>query len=89
MQSPDVDKGELNLFAKIRSGLTVDDDASLILRGSRIALPKSLRHRAIEIAHVGHQGIVKTKQLLREKIWFPNIDKSVKDVLANCLPCGK
>eukprot|EP00795_Rhopilema_esculentum_P001944 gene1944-17482_t len=34
-----------------------------------------------------HQGIVKTKQLLREKIWFPNIDKSVKDVLANCLPC--
>eukprot|EP00795_Rhopilema_esculentum_P014355 gene14355-5400_t len=87
MQSPDVDKGELNLFAKIRSELTVNDDASLILRGSRIALPKSLRHRAIEIAHEGHQEIVKTKQPLREKIWFPNIDKSVKDVLANCLPC--
>eukprot|EP00795_Rhopilema_esculentum_P015552 gene15552-6817_t len=87
MQSPDVDKEELNLFAKIRSELTVNDDASLILRGSRIVLPKFLRHRAIAIAHEGHQGIVKTKQLLREKIWFPNIDKSVKDVLANCLPC--
>ena len=39
------------------------------------------------LAHVGHQGIVKTKCLIREKVWFPGIDKMVKDKVDNCLAC--
>ena len=34
-----------------------------------------------------HQGIVKTKRLIREKDWFPRIDKMVKDKVDNCLAC--
>lgn len=33
----------------------------LVLRGTRIVIPKSLRDRVVDIAHEGHQGIVKTK----------------------------
>ena len=36
---------------------------------------------------MGHQGIVKTKSLIREKVWFPGIDKMVKDKVDNCLAC--
>ena len=32
-----------------------------------------------ELAHLGHQGIVKTKQLIRDKVWFPGIDKLTED----------
>ena len=32
----------------------------------------------LQLAHEGHQGIVKTKQLLRQKVWFPNIDAQVE-----------
>ena len=32
-------------------------------------------------------GLVKTKSLLREKVWFPNIDKLAKEEIDNCLPC--
>ena len=60
MQMEGVDTRELKSYAKLRHELTVNDDESLLLRGSRIIIPKSSRCRAIEIVHEGHQGIVKT-----------------------------
>jgi transposase InsO family protein len=59
----------------------------LVLRGNRIVMPTSLRRRTVNLAHIGHQGIVKTKRLLRSKVWFPNIDKMVEETIQNCLPC--
>ena len=58
-----------------------------ILRGNRIVMPTSLRRRTIHLAHVGHQGIVKTKRLLGSKVWFPHIDEMVEDTIQNYLPC--
>ena len=51
-------------FARIKEELTVNAESNLILRGSRIVIPASLQQRAIDIAHEGHQGMVKTKKLL-------------------------
>jgi hypothetical protein len=48
-------------------------------------LPESHRLKAIQIAHEGHQGLVKTKQLLREKVWYPGIDKLAKHTVDTCL----
>ena len=78
---------ELKQFSNISEELTVNDEASIILRGSRIIMPEKLRERAVNIAHEGHQGIVKTKQLIREKIWFPGLDDEVKKVISDCLAC--
>jgi hypothetical protein len=50
-------------------------------------LPKSLAGKVVDIAHQEHQGIVKTKALLREKVWFPLIDKEVERKISNCIPC--
>ena len=50
-------------------------------------MPKSLQQRAIDIAHETHLGLTKTKALIREKIWFPNIDKMVKDTVDRCIAC--
>ena len=55
--------------------------------GTRIVIPKSLRTHAIRLAHIVHQGIVKTKSLMREKVWFPSIDSLVKAKIDACLPC--
>ena len=76
-----VNVNEVTLFHKLKDELTVHNNAQLILRGSRLILPQSLRKKAIELAHEGHQGIVKTKRLLREKIWFPNVDKTVESIV--------
>ena len=59
----------------------------MILRGNHIVLPTSLQNRAMVLAHEGHQGIVKTKKLLREKVWFPGIEARVKQLIGNCIAC--
>ncbi len=74
------------LFWNIRSELSVMDD-NLVLRSSRIVVPKSLRSQSVKLAHIGHQGIVKTKSLIREKVWFPNIDSMVENEVQSCIAC--
>ena len=59
----------------------------IIPRGSRIILSERLRLKAIHIAHEDHQGLVKTKQLLREKVWYPGIDKLAKNAVDTCILC--
>ena len=51
---------ELKLFSHVKDELTVNEDLSIILRGSHIMMSSSLRQQAISIAHEGHQGLVKT-----------------------------
>ena len=42
---------------------------------------------AIDLAHGGHQGLVKSKQLIRTKVWFPGIDEKMKKRIECCLLC--
>ena len=86
-QFQDVDITELKLFKRVKDDLTVNYETNIILRNNRIVIPTVLRDKAISIAHEGHQGLVKTKQLLREKIWFPGIDQAVKSMIDKCIAC--
>jgi len=47
-----------------------------------------LQLRTVQIAHEAHFGLVKTKMLLREKVWFVGIDKLVSDIISSCLACA-
>ena len=42
----------------------------LLLHETRLVIPKSLQKKVIATAH-GHGGILRTKQLLQEKLYFP------------------
>ena len=53
----------------------------LILRGTRIVIPKELRPRILSLAHEGHLGIVGTKQKLRSKVWWPGMEKRCREIL--------
>ena len=59
----------------------------LVLRGTRIILPKELRSRVLELAHEGHPGIVAMKQRLRSKVWWPGIDKDAERICKTCHGC--
>ena len=41
----------------------------------------------VELPHSGHQGIVKIKELIRFRVWFPGIDKAVEDQVRECSLC--
>ena len=76
---------EVQNYKKLKEELSVFN--GLVLRRSRIVIPSNLRSKAVDLAHGGHQGIVKTKQLIRDKVWFPGIDKLAEEKVKNCLSC--
>ena len=61
----------------------------LVMRGMRIVVSLSLPERILELAHEGHQGIVKTKDRLRSKVWWPNMNAMVEkhSVARNAVGC--
>jgi hypothetical protein len=60
-------------YRSVRQELSVL--GKLVICGTRLVIPKILQKKVPKWAHEGHQGIVKTKQRLRSKVWWPNIDK--------------
>ena len=73
------------LYAAISGELCVI--GQLVLRRSRIVMPRKLRPQALALAHEGHLGIVGTKQSLRSKVWWPGIDKAVETYCRSCHGC--
>ena len=50
------------------------------MRGTRIVTPQSLRSEIVQLAHEGHQSIVKMKNRLRSKVWWPKMDDDAESV---------
>ena len=74
-----------NPYYNIRNELTVQGE--VVLKHTRIVIPQTLRGRILELAHESHQGIVKTKNLLREKVWWPNMDADAENIVKSCHAC--
>jgi hypothetical protein len=41
----------------------------------------------IKLDHEGHPGIVRAKNLLRERVWFPKMNEQIEKEVEKCLPC--
>ncbi|XP_060559067.1 uncharacterized protein K02A2.6-like [Ruditapes philippinarum] len=76
---------DFKIFYKLRNELSVHNN--IVLRGNRIVIPQGLRPKVLQIAHETHQGIVKTKQMLREKIYWPGIDNEIEMLIKTCFQC--
>jgi hypothetical protein len=76
---------QLKEYAKVFEALSIID--GILCRSDRIVVPSSLQREAIEISHEAHQGITKTKQYLRSRMWFPRMDTLVEERLQSCLSC--
>lgn len=80
-----MEKSLVNFFFSIRDQLC--EYNSLVLRGTRLVIPKELRNKCIGLANSGHLGIVGTKQRLRSKVWWPGLDKDVEKIVKSCHGC--
>ncbi|CAG2245497.1 unnamed protein product [Mytilus edulis] len=76
---------EFKEYLPIRSELCAI--GQLVLRGTRIVIPISLREQVLQLAHEGHPGIVVMKTRLRSKVWWPGIDKSIEKFCRSCYGC--
>lgn len=61
--------------------------SDILLRGERIVIPLALQPKILELAHEGHPGIVVMKRRLRQKVWWPAMDKEVEAFVKRCKDC--
>ena len=56
---------------------------------SRLVIPEAHKDRALEYLHnnMGHLGRERTIALLRERFYWPGLDKFVRHKLKQCMPC--
>jgi hypothetical protein len=78
-------EGELKPYLIVRKDLTVHE--SIILKRRKLVIPRKLRQSILQLAHESHQGVLKTKQLLREKVWCPRMDKDLEEMIKTCHAC--
>ncbi|XP_055590264.1 uncharacterized protein K02A2.6-like [Uranotaenia lowii] len=76
---------ELKKYYPFREELSESNE--IVLRNDRIVVPVNLRQRVLSLAHIGHPGIERTKQRLRSKVWWPNVDKDAEKMVKSCLDC--
>ena len=76
---------QLKPFGNVKDELTTK--GGLVLRGSQLVMPRSLRMRSLELAHSSHLGLSKTKQYIRNKVWWPSIDSCITQLIRNCGIC--
>ncbi|XP_055621859.1 uncharacterized protein K02A2.6-like [Toxorhynchites rutilus septentrionalis] len=60
---------------------------NLIMRGDRLVIPSVLQSKILELAHESHPGIVSMKKRLRQKVWWPGIDKQAETIVKHCKSC--
>ena len=84
-------KGEISQLLKpyfcVAGEITIQN--GLLMRGSRIIIPPSLRPNILETLHTGHLGISKCRDRAKNSVWWPNLSKQLADLVANCTTCCK
>ena len=77
---------EIKPFYQVRHELYQAN--GLILRNKQVVIPERLQRDTIRAAHsMGHFGMTKTKQMLRNKYWFPTLNSMVENIISKCFQC--
>ena len=77
---------DIEPYQHVKQELSVAE--GLIFREHRIVLPEVLQRKVVKLGHsLGHLGKTKTKQMLREKYWFPLINSMIDTAIDQCYEC--
>lgn len=63
------------------------ESGGILMREERAVVPIDLRPRFLIVAHKGHPGTVTMKRLIRERVWWPGMDRDIDDFVKRCLSC--
>ena len=59
----------------------------ILLKGNRIIVPSSMQKEMKQLIHQGHFGIEICKTRARSCLYWPNLNKHIDDMIANCNTC--
>ena len=70
-----------------RGEFTVVQD--ILLKGSRLVIPSSMRLEILDKIHEGHQGITKCRERAKESVWWPGLSREIQDLVQQCRICAE
>ena len=71
----------------MRDDISVQD--GILLLGSRVIVPESLRGNILQQIHEGHLGIEKCKLRAKSCVYWPNIYREIETLINSCAVCQK
>ncbi len=72
-------------YSKVRNELSEYD--GLVVRGSRIVVPGSMRTDILQKLHDGHQGLTKCRERANAAVWWPGLATELKNTVMSCRTC--
>ena len=72
-------------YWSMRDDLGIQD--GVLLMGSRMVIPESLRKDILEQIHAGHLGMEKSKLRAKGSVFWPGIYKDIEAMISACGPC--
>ena len=72
-------------FWGVRNALSEAD--GLLLYGSRLVVPVSLRPEVLEGIHDGHFGELKCILRAKSAVYWPGCDEQIRNMVASCVTC--
>nr|XP_054917162.1 uncharacterized protein K02A2.6-like [Dermacentor andersoni] len=76
--------GEVKLFAKELSVVN-----GIVLKGSKVVIPKSMRQSILNRIHAGHLGLQKCKERARTLVFWPGLNGEIAALVESCATCRK
>ena len=73
-------------YWKVRSSLTLHN--GLLLYNGRIVIYTS-KEETLRAIHEGHQGIKRCRMRAKSSVWWPNISKSIVEMVSQCAECAR
>ena len=77
--------GAVKPFYPVSTEISVQ--GGLLMRGSRIIIPASMRLSILDKIHTGHQGITKCRERARQSVWWPGLAKQLEELVKSCPEC--
>ncbi|XP_062558245.1 uncharacterized protein K02A2.6-like [Armigeres subalbatus] len=77
----------VQVFWKYKDDLSVQ--GGIVYRNDRILVPSNLRSEILKRLHASHSGIEATMKLARDTVFWPGINRDIKERIQNCNICIK
>lgn len=63
--------------------------SGIVLKGTKVVIPRTLRMEMLKRVHEGHLGISKCKARARSLMFWPGMSAAISDMVARCASCKR
>ncbi len=91
IRSPKMPESRSEVSPEVRPYFNFLDEMSvidgIIFKGEKVVIPSSMQREMLGIIHESHLGMVKCKQLARDVLYWPGLNKQIEDMVSRCSAC--